>query len=274
MYSVVVLMALQGSVDVPDFGRRGGCGGCYGGCYGGGRHGHRHGCSGCYGGGYGGCYGGGYGGCYGGGYGGCYGGGYGGCYGGGCYGGGYGGCYGGGVVVMPGAGGGTGNGMTGGTGGTKETDLTPAETARFNALTKTWDAKAKADMLQTLRKLDAAGRQETFKIIEEEAKKKDGKGDGKGDGKDGASEPAPARLLVVLPANATLRVDDYLTRSTSSVRQFETPVLAPGQDYHYTLTAEIDLDGARVSHSQRIRVRAGELSRAIIAFPKTAVAAK
>ncbi len=75
MYSMVLMMALTGSADVPDFGRRGGCHGCRGGCWGG-----------CYGGGWGGCYGG----CWGGGWGGCYGGGWG-----GCYGGGWGGCYGG-----------------------------------------------------------------------------------------------------------------------------------------------------------------------------------
>jgi uncharacterized protein (TIGR03000 family) len=63
MYSMVLMMALTGSADVPDLGRRGGCHGCRGGCYGG-----------CYGGGWGGCYGG----CGGGGYGGCWGGGYGG----------------------------------------------------------------------------------------------------------------------------------------------------------------------------------------------------
>jgi len=51
MYSVVMLMALSGSAEVPDFGRRNGCHGCNGGSYG---------CNGgCYGGyGYGGCYGG------------------------------------------------------------------------------------------------------------------------------------------------------------------------------------------------------------------------
>jgi uncharacterized protein (TIGR03000 family) len=36
MYSMVLMVALTGSADVPDFGRRGGCcGGCWGGCYGG-----------------------------------------------------------------------------------------------------------------------------------------------------------------------------------------------------------------------------------------------
>jgi uncharacterized protein (TIGR03000 family) len=66
MYSVVLMMALSGSVDAPD-------------C-------HRNRCDGCYGGGRSSCYGTGCsGGCYGSGYrGGCYGGG---CYGGGCYGG-------------------------------------------------------------------------------------------------------------------------------------------------------------------------------------------
>jgi uncharacterized protein (TIGR03000 family) len=82
MYSMVLMMALTGNADVPDFGRHGGCHGCRGGCYGG--------CwGGCWGGCYGGCYGGGWGGCYGGGWGGCYGG-CGGGYGGVAWGGGYG----------------------------------------------------------------------------------------------------------------------------------------------------------------------------------------
>jgi uncharacterized protein (TIGR03000 family) len=97
MYSVVLMMALTGSADVPACHRS--CHGCYGGgCFGGGCHGGRggHGCHGGYGCNGGGCYGGGYG-CYGGGYAyGCYGGGYG-----GCYGGGYGGCYGGGMIMAP-----------------------------------------------------------------------------------------------------------------------------------------------------------------------------
>jgi len=79
MYSMVVLMAMSGSVEIVD---RGGCRGCNGcrGC-----HGCRGYCGGCYGGGW--CHG-----CYGGG-----------CYGGGCYGGGCHGC--GGVIVVPGGGG-------------------------------------------------------------------------------------------------------------------------------------------------------------------------
>jgi uncharacterized protein (TIGR03000 family) len=104
MYSMVVLMALTGSAETPDFGRRNSCScssSCSSSCRGGGLFGRRsHGCCGSYGGG---CYGGGYG-CSGGGYG-CSGGGYG-CSGGGygCSGGGYYGCSG---CAMPGCYGGT-----------------------------------------------------------------------------------------------------------------------------------------------------------------------
>ncbi len=55
MYSMVLMAALTTGTDMPDWGRRGGCCGCYGGWGWGG-------CYGCYGGyGWGGCYG-----CYGG----------------------------------------------------------------------------------------------------------------------------------------------------------------------------------------------------------------
>ena len=81
MYSVVLMAALSTGGEMPAFGHRGGCCGCYGGCWGG-----CYGCSGCWGGG---CWGGGcrgwHGGCRGG-WGGCWG--CSGCWGcGGCYGG-------------------------------------------------------------------------------------------------------------------------------------------------------------------------------------------
>jgi uncharacterized protein (TIGR03000 family) len=78
MYSLVLMAALVGSAETPDFGRRGSCDGGYGctggGCHGGGRrhgcHGGGGSCCGSYGGGYG-CtgYSGGCSGGYGGGYG-------------------------------------------------------------------------------------------------------------------------------------------------------------------------------------------------------------
>jgi uncharacterized protein (TIGR03000 family) len=225
MYSVVLMMAMSGGAELPQWhGCRGGNGcyggyghGCYGGgygCYGGGwghgcrggwghgcrgGHGlfsrHRGGCNGCYGGGYG-CYGGGYGyGCYGGGYGnGCYGGGYGsGCYGGGHY------------QAVPAAPAGT---------PAKEGAPVPQKTG-FLA--------------------------------------------------------APATIVVSLPADAKLMIDDTATKATSANRVFTSPVLEPGKDYFYTLKAEMNQDGKTVTTTKRITVRAGEETRVNLELTESVV---
>jgi uncharacterized protein (TIGR03000 family) len=75
------------------------------------------------------------------------------------------------------------------------------------------------------------------------------------------SVPAPAVITVSLPADATLMIDDTMTRSTSANRTFVSPTLAPGQDYHYTLKAEIVRDGRTMSASEMVTVRAGEETR-------------
>jgi uncharacterized protein (TIGR03000 family) len=67
-----------------------------------------------------------------------------------------------------------------------------------------------------------------------------------------------ARLVVALPANAKLYVDDNLTKSTSSRRSFVTPELQPGQSYFYVLRAEVDRDGKTVAQSKKVTVRAGQ----------------
>src|SRR5262249_45141643 len=67
-----------------------------------------------------------------------------------------------------------------------------------------------------------------------------------------------AHLLVELPVNAKLYVDDHLMKSTASRRSFVTPELQPGQTYYYVLRAEVDLDGKTVSETKRVTVRAGQ----------------
>jgi uncharacterized protein (TIGR03000 family) len=71
-----------------------------------------------------------------------------------------------------------------------------------------------------------------------------------------------AHLVVELPANAKLYVDDHLMKSTSTRRTFVTPELQPGQTYFYVLRAEVDRDGKTVSQSKRVTVRAGQLVQA------------
>src|SRR5438067_10787450 len=59
--------------------------------------------------------------------------------------------------------------------------------------------------------------------------------------------PAPATIVVFLPADARLTIDDTPTRSTSNLRAFVTPPLEPGKVYHYTLRAESIRDGRPIS---------------------------
>lgn len=93
--------------------------------------------------------------------------------------------------------------------------------------------------------------------------KTDGK---KEEGKTDKPEPiaAPALMVVTLPADATLKVDDYQTVSTSETRVFTTPDLQPGKEYSYTLTAEVIRDGKPVKVAQVVKVRAGETTPVVL----------
>ncbi len=259
MYTVVILMTLTAGSDSADFGRRG-CRGCH----------SRHSCHSCYG-----------------------------CHSYGCQGcgGGVVSCGGGYVVISgpggppasggpPAIGGKTGgeplNGETKGTSGAG-TDLSAADKGRFDRVMKQATPEEKQDLLETLKKQDAAGRAKSLQRIEDEIRKAEDKfkdkdedkGKDKGKDKDKDKEDqvsAPATLLVTLPADAKLFVDDALTSQTTAVRVFSTPPLARGWVYPYTLRAEVVRDGVRVTTSQRVRVRAGAESRVTISFSAGAVA--
>jgi uncharacterized protein (TIGR03000 family) len=75
-----------------------------------------------------------------------------------------------------------------------------------------------------------------------------------------AAEPerVTATLIVRLPANAILILDDYTSTSTSSTRSFVTPPLVEGKDYHYTLSAEFGRGSMNVTLKEVISVRAGK----------------
>lgn len=93
-------------------------------------------------------------------------------------------------------------------------------------------------------------------------------------GKTGGTEEASATIIVTLPAQATLKVDDYATTSTSGTRVFVTPALEAGKEFSYTLSAEIVRDGKKVTTSKQVTVRAGEETRATLEFPTAAVVQK
>ncbi len=89
-----------------------------------------------------------------------------------------------------------------------------------------------------------------------------------------AAVPAPATIIVNLPADAKLAIDDFVTTSTSSPRYFATPTLARGKDFTYMLKAEIQRDGRTLTTTQMVTVRAGEESRVELQFPVASVAQK
>jgi uncharacterized protein (TIGR03000 family) len=81
-------------------------------------------------------------------------------------------------------------------------------------------------------------------------------------GKPNTMAPNRAKLIVELPADAKLYVDDQPMRTTSAVRSFNTPVLETGQVYYYELRAEVIRDGKPVTETKRVLLRAGEVVRA------------
>lgn len=87
-------------------------------------------------------------------------------------------------------------------------------------------------------------------------------------------ESKHATIVVKLPANAQLTIDEAQTTSTSERRVFETPALKTGYEYYYTLKAHIVVDGKTEIVSQRIAVRAGETSTVQMEAPTATVAAR
>ena len=81
-------------------------------------------------------------------------------------------------------------------------------------------------------------------------------------GTDEVRVPSPATLVVSLPADAKLYIDDHLMKTNSTRRTFNTPKLEAGESYYYVLRAELQLDGKTIAENQRVIVRAGETARA------------
>jgi uncharacterized protein (TIGR03000 family) len=83
---------------------------------------------------------------------------------------------------------------------------------------------------------------------------------------------APATIVVSLPVDARLSIDDAPTTATSASRTFVSPALESGYDYHYVLKAEVVRDGKTVSVEERVTVRAGEQTRVSLKLPTDSVA--
>jgi uncharacterized protein (TIGR03000 family) len=86
--------------------------------------------------------------------------------------------------------------------------------------------------------------------------------------------PAPATIIVSLPAEAKLLIDGNATTSTTTERVFVSPALDRGMEYYYTLKAEVVRDGKAEVRTEKVAVRAGEETRVNLQFATPTVAAK
>ena len=81
-------------------------------------------------------------------------------------------------------------------------------------------------------------------------------------------KPLPATILVHLPADAKLTVDDHTTTATSATRQFITPPLERGRIFHYTLRAEFVRGSETILVRKKVPVRAGRETVVTLDFPR------
>lgn len=69
-----------------------------------------------------------------------------------------------------------------------------------------------------------------------------------------------ASIVVKVPAEAKVFVNDYQMKSTSTERSFTSPELDRGRDYYYTIRVAVEKNGKTVEDSRRVLIRAGETS--------------
>lgn len=82
-----------------------------------------------------------------------------------------------------------------------------------------------------------------------------------------AAVEAPATLVVSLPENAKLFIDNNATTSTSATRTFTSPALKPGFVYTYVLKAQVVVDGETKDITKDVTVRPGEETRVSLDMP-------
>jgi uncharacterized protein (TIGR03000 family) len=74
-----------------------------------------------------------------------------------------------------------------------------------------------------------------------------------------------AKLIVELPAEARLFIDNKSMQATGNRRVFATPSLQPGTKYYYVLRVEIIRDGQVLSDTKQVIFQAGDEIRASFA---------
>ena len=76
-------------------------------------------------------------------------------------------------------------------------------------------------------------------------------------------------MTVIVPADAKLFIEDQPTQMTGTRREFLSPRLEPGKQYLYTLMAEVERQGQKVSGTEEFPVKAGD--HAVVEFGPSAL---
>jgi len=87
-----------------------------------------------------------------------------------------------------------------------------------------------------------------------------------------APTAAPATIVVSLPAEAKLTIDDATTKATSAQRVFTTPELNAGKDYNYSFKAEWTVAGKPVVVTKTVTVVAGKETNVTFEAPASVAA--
>jgi len=74
-----------------------------------------------------------------------------------------------------------------------------------------------------------------------------------------AVESDAAMLMVSVPADATVTVNGYETKSDGEVRQFMSRGLSEGFVYTYKVEATYEVDGQQMTETKSVKLRAGEM---------------
>ena len=89
--------------------------------------------------------------------------------------------------------------------------------------------------------------------------KSNGNGDGNGGGNESARrDNRVARVVVKVPENAKVYLQDQPMSLTGKVRKFVSPRLDPQREYEYTVRVELEQDGQTLTETAKTRVKAGQ----------------
>ena len=77
-----------------------------------------------------------------------------------------------------------------------------------------------------------------------------------------AADPAPVRIVLTVPADATVAVDGVLVKQTGAERRLLTPPIAAGEKGKYTVKVTFAKDGKPVTIERDILVEGGKETRA------------